>query len=45
MGFEDRIIYLTRDSFCMGDDAYAPNMYRFTWRDSDWCPQVKFIVL
>ncbi len=39
MDVEDRIIYLTRDSFCMADDVSAPNIYRFTWRDSDWCPE------
>ena len=39
MELEDRIIYLTRDSFCMADDVMAPNMYKFTWRDSDWCPE------
>ncbi|MCR4617276.1 MAG: hypothetical protein K5669_03685 [Lachnospiraceae bacterium] len=35
MTFEDRIIYLARDSFCMGDDVMAPNMRSFTWRDGD----------
>lgn len=23
-------VYITRDSFCMGDDAMAPNIRRFT---------------
>lgn len=36
----DRIIYLTRDSFCMADDVMAPNIAKFTWRDSDWVPEV-----
>ncbi|MBO6207503.1 MAG: hypothetical protein J6O73_11240 [Lachnospiraceae bacterium] len=35
-------IYLTRDSFCMGDDAMAPNIRRFTCHiGSDWCPECK----
>ncbi len=39
MEVKDRIIYLTRDSFCMADDCTAPNLYRFMWRDCDWSPE------
>ncbi|MBR0147718.1 MAG: hypothetical protein IJM23_00825 [Lachnospiraceae bacterium] len=37
----DRIIYLIRDSFGMADDVSAPHICRFTWRDTDWCPEVE----
>lgn len=31
----EKIIYCTRDSFCMGDDCLAPNLYKFSWYDSE----------
>ena len=38
--YEERRIYMTRDSFCMGDDVTAPNKQTFTWHDTDWCPEI-----
>ncbi len=35
-----RTIYCTRDSFHMGDDCVAPHLYKFSWHDCDWCPEV-----
>ncbi|MBE5858516.1 MAG: hypothetical protein E7301_00095 [Butyrivibrio sp.] len=35
-----REIFFTRDSFCMGDDVLAPNLSRYIWTDSDWCPEI-----
>ncbi len=32
-------IYLTRDSFCMGDDCSAPHLHRILWLDKDWYPE------
>lgn len=37
-----RVVYFTRDSFCMADDVMAPNIRRFEWRDSDWAPEASF---
>lgn len=34
-------IELTRESFCMGDDATAPNAEKFVWRDSDRYPEIE----
>ena len=38
MSYVDRTIYLTRDSFSMGDDVMAPNLAKYTWRDTDYSP-------
>ncbi|MCR4933574.1 MAG: DUF1902 domain-containing protein [Lachnospiraceae bacterium] len=40
--FKTRIIYITRDSFCFADDAFAPNVKKYEWRDSDVYPEKYF---
>ena len=32
-------IYMTRESFCMGDDVMAPNIARYPFHDISWLPQ------
>ena len=32
-------IYMTRESFCMGDDVMAPNIERYPFHDTTWFPQ------
>ncbi len=45
MAYTDRTIYLTRDSFCMGDDVMDPNIVKYTWRDCDWHPETNMYML
>ena len=41
----ERIAYFTRDSFCIGDDATAPNICRYEWYDSDWEPECEIFAM
>ncbi len=36
---EERTIILTRESFCIGDDATAPNKKNYTWQDRGLYPE------
>lgn len=41
----ERIVYFTRDSFCMGDDVTAPNICKYEWYDSDWEPECEIFAM